>query len=70
MTDEKAASSKEMKKILVTGASGFIGSNLVSRLVADGHTVTTFGRSGTASKKLRDLPIEHISGDVTNIEAL
>lgn len=70
MTDEKSASSKEMKKILVTGASGFIGSNLVSRLVADGHTVTTFGRSGTPSKKLRDLPIEHISGDVTNIESL
>ncbi len=69
MTEEKSASSSP-KKILVTGASGFIGSNLVSRLVNDGHTVTTFGRSGTPSRKLRDLPIEHISGDVTNIESI
>lgn len=70
MTDEQSANLKEMKKILVTGASGFIGSNLVTRLVNDGYSVTTFGRSGTPSKKLRDLPIEHISGDVTNIESL
>ncbi len=58
------------KKVLVTGASGFIGSNLVSRLVEDGYDVTTFGRSGSVAKKLRDLPIKHVSGDVTNIESL
>ncbi len=58
------------KKVFVTGASGFIGSNLVSRLVDDGYDVTTFGRSGSVAKKLRDLPVKHISGDVTNIESL
>jgi len=68
MSEEKAAPNN--KKVLVTGASGFIGSNLVARLVNDGYTVTTFGRSGTPSKKLRDLPIEHLSGDVTNIESI
>lgn len=31
-----------MKKILVTGADGFIGSHLVEKLVADGHSVRAF----------------------------
>lgn len=30
------------KRILVTGADGFIGSHLVERLVADGHRVRAF----------------------------
>lgn len=67
MSEQKEANKK---KVLVTGASGFIGSNLVTRLVDEGYTVCTFGRAGTASKKLRDLPIEHVSGDVTNIESI
>jgi NAD dependent epimerase/dehydratase len=31
-----------MKKVLVTGADGFIGSHLVERLLEDGHTVRAF----------------------------
>lgn len=33
-----------MKKILVTGGSGFLGRNLIERLRRDGHTVTCFDR--------------------------
>lgn len=60
------------KRVLVTGASGFIGSNLVARLVQheDAYQVVTFGRSGTVPKRLRELPVEHISGDVTNQESI
>jgi uncharacterized protein (TIGR01777 family) len=32
-------------KIFLTGGSGFVGRNLVSRLVGDGHTVTVLSRS-------------------------
>src|SRR5215472_3009618 len=31
-------------RILVTGASGFVGSSLIPRLLADGHTVRALGR--------------------------
>ena len=34
-----------MCSVLVTGASGHLGSLLVPRLVADGHQVRTFSRS-------------------------
>jgi UDP-glucose 4-epimerase len=34
-------------RAFVTGAAGFIGSNLVDRLVADGHTVTGFDNFST-----------------------
>ena len=33
-------------KIAVTGATGFVGSNLVSHLVASGHEITAISRSG------------------------
>ncbi|MBZ0184679.1 MAG: SDR family NAD(P)-dependent oxidoreductase, partial [Candidatus Obscuribacterales bacterium] len=58
------------KKVLVTGASGFIGTNLVKRLLAEGYDVRTFGRSGNPPRVLKDLPIEHVSGDVTNRETI
>ena len=32
-------------RILVTGASGFVGSALIPRLAADGHVVRGYGRS-------------------------
>ncbi|HEY8515403.1 MAG TPA: TIGR01777 family oxidoreductase [Candidatus Binatia bacterium] len=37
-------------KIVVTGATGFIGRELVSRLLASGHEVTAWSRSATRAK--------------------
>lgn len=56
-------------KILVTGASGFIGSKLVPRLVAHGHRVRTFGRKANPAA-LSGLPVEHFSGDVADYAAV
>jgi UDP-glucose 4-epimerase len=46
-------------KILVTGGCGFIGSNLVERLVKDGHYVTVFDNLSTGNlKNIGDLDVK------------
>lgn len=55
-------------KVLVTGATGFIGSALVRRLHDMGYQVRTFGRSSGPPARFRDLKIEHYGGDITNPE--
>jgi dihydroflavonol-4-reductase len=56
------------KTILVTGASGFIGQNLVGRLLDLGHRVRSIGRSSSLPKHLAALNIEHHPCDITNPE--
>lgn len=58
-------------RILVTGASGFAGSQLIPRLLADGHEVIAFGRDperlGVALARESERPegeVRAISGDV------
>jgi len=48
----------------VTGASGFIGANLVHELVARGHRVKALFRSGSDLRGLRGVEFERIEGDV------
>ncbi len=54
----------------VTGASGFIGSNLVHELVGRGHTVKALLRPGADTRGLAGVSYEPAAGDVTDREAL
>jgi 2-alkyl-3-oxoalkanoate reductase len=54
-------------KILVTGATGFTGTPLVRRLLADGHSVVALDyKEGAAAKELKRRGAEVIRGSVTN----
>lgn len=53
-------------KCLVTGATGFLGTNLVHELVKLGWTVRAFGLIGSNAAYIDDLPVEILYGDITN----
>jgi len=48
----------------VTGASGFIGSNLVHELVAGGHRVRVLVRAGSDLRALENLKFKRVDGDL------
>jgi len=52
-------------KIFVSGGTGFIGSYLVRRLLADGHDVLALVRSLKAVEKIRELGAEPVEGDLS-----
>ena len=45
-------------RALVTGAGGFLGANLVRRLLADGHEPLALSRPGGTSWRLKDLAVD------------
>jgi dihydroflavonol-4-reductase len=56
--------------ILITGASGFIGRNLVSRLINLGHNIHTFGRTKSLPDSLSRLRLTHHCGDITDYQSI
>ena len=50
--------------ILVTGATGHLGANLVRRLLADGEDVRVLVREGSDDRAIAGLPVEEARGDV------
>lgn len=50
--------------ILVTGASGHLGANLVRRLLDDGHTVRVLLRQGSNNRAVENLDLERVYGDL------
>lgn len=55
-------------KVLVTGASGFVGAHLVSRLAKEGYQVRTFGRSVGAGSPVAN--VEHYRGDICDRDSV
>ena len=55
-------------KCLVTGASGFLGTNLVHELVKNKWDVRVIVRKNSNIKYIKDLPVEIIYGDITKKE--
>ena len=59
-----------MKKVFVTGATGFIGASLVRELLAQGCEVKTLVRPGSDRRNLSGLDIELCQGDLTDTRSL
>lgn len=59
-----------MKKIFVTGGSGFVGQHLIPMLIEQGYEVNALARSATAVQKVEQLGATAIKGDLNDVNAL
>ena len=57
-------------KALVTGATGFIGSHLVDRLLERDDTVRALARPSSDVSYLKERGVELVSGDITDSASL
>ena len=57
-------------RVLVTGATGYLGAHVVRELLAGGHQVRAFVRSTSDRSRLQGLTVEYAEGDVTAPETL
>lgn len=54
----------------VTGATGFVGSNLARTLVDQGWSVTAIARENSSRKEIENLPLDVRVGDIINLPSL
>lgn len=61
-----------MKRVLITGATGFVGANLLRRLIADGHEVHALVRPGASRWRLEEVQQSFVlrTGDLDDQAAL
>ena len=57
-------------RIFVTGATGFIGTELVKELIEAGHQVRGLTRSDVGTEQLKAVGAEVHRGDLTNLDSL
>lgn len=68
--DEKMQAEESLPKILVTGATGFLGSRLIELLIQRHYPVRALARKLSNIEKLKGLQAEIFFGDVADIESL
>ncbi|MEK6254886.1 MAG: SDR family NAD(P)-dependent oxidoreductase, partial [Gemmatimonadales bacterium] len=56
--------------VLLTGATGFVGSHVADALVAEGWSVRCTVRKTSNLRWIESLPVERVSADVRSAEAL
>lgn len=61
---------RSMKKALVTGATGFVGSFMCRELVTHGYKVRILRRASSALTNLEGVAVEEIEGDLTERDAV
>ena len=54
-----------MKKVLVTGATGFLGKYVVEELSQQGYQVRAFGRNRKVGQSLENSSVAFFQGDLT-----
>lgn len=54
-------------KVFITGGSGFVGSALARRLVAQGHEVLALARSSSSIQRVRDAGADPVPGDLAHL---
>lgn len=57
-------------RVLITGATGFLGEHLTQRLLTDGVSVRVLARSMTKAKPFIERGAELIEGEITDVSAL
>lgn len=57
-------------RIFLTGATGFIGSAIVTELLGSGHQVLGLTRSGAGAERLRNAGADAHLGDITDLDGL
>lgn len=58
------------EKILVTGATGHLGANLVRRLLEDGEAIRVLMRPGRDNGAMEGLPVERVEGDLRDADSI
>ena len=57
-------------KALVTGSTGFLGSHICQALIERGWEVRAFHRPGSDLELIKNIPVEHAIGDITEPDCL
>ena len=57
-------------KVLVTGGAGFIGVNLIERLVKEGHEVHSLDDYSTGTKENHLPSVEYFTDDIQNVDTI